>query len=200
MKKLLFILLISIILAGSAYAGSDNIEINGADFKIPSKYLGGEFDDNEYKLDNIFSIKCIDDDVAGTIGLWAVESDSSENLNIKNHPVRHYCQYNRYVGSNHSHAYFASGESVYEIAWTDEEITGDIEKLIENTPESKIDDDRFYNALDESVKIYKENKNSNLNQEAEYNYIEAKYHSQQSPNTPDDTRFKQILFTYYLNR
>ena len=65
---------------------------------------------------------------------------------------------------------------------------------------SKIDEDAFYNALDASVKIYKENKISKLNHEAEYNYLEAKHSPQQSQNNHDDARFKQILFTYYLNR
>lgn len=200
MKKIIVILFIIIILAGCSYAGSDKVEINGVDFEIPSKYSGGKTAGEEYRMDNVFSIRCIDDDAAGSIGLWAVEKDSSEDLNLKNHPVRHYCQYNSHVGDNHSHAYFASGESIYEIAWTGEEITRDIEKMIENTPESKIDEDAFYNALDASVKIYKENKISKLNHEAEYNYLEAKHSPQQSQNNHDDARFKQILFTYYLNR
>lgn len=199
MKKILIITIITLLFVSCAYASSDHAEINGIDFKIPSQYQGGELDDDEYELDNVFSIRCIDDDVGSKIGLWAVEKDFSEDLNIDNHPVRHYYQYNKYVDGNHSHAYFASDESVYEIAWVGEEITSDIEKLIKNTPESKIDDESFYNALDESVSIYKQEKIDKLNNEAEYNYLEAKLQSNSHP-THDDTRFKQILYTYYLNR
>ena len=182
---------------GCAYA-NDTIKINNVEFEIPEKYTDGELDDNQYRLDNIFSIRCIDDDVAKAIGLWASESESSEDLDIGNHPVRHFCQYNKYVDGNHSHAYFTSGKSVYEISWNGKEIDRDIEKLIKNTPKSKIDEDSFYKALDKSLDIYKEQKKDKLNQESEYNYIEAKYSSQQD--SYDDTRFKQILFTYYLNK
>lgn len=197
MKKILLILLIATLLIGCVYA-TDNIKINDIEFKIPEKYSGGELNDNQYRLDNIFSIRCIKDDIAKAIGLWASESESSEDLKIGNHPVRHFCQYNKYVDGNHSHAYFASGKSVYEISWKGNEIDSDIEKLIKNTPKSKINEDDFYNALDKSLDIYKEQKKDKLNQESEYNYIESKYSSQKD--SPDDTRFRQILFTYYLNK
>lgn len=199
MKKLLPIIIVSLFLLSCVYASADNININGANFKIPSPYQGGEFDDDSYELENIFSIRCIDDNIAKEIGLWATEKDFSEDLNINKHPVRHFSQYNKYVGGNNSHAYFASGDSIYEIAWVGEEINSDIEKLINNTPESEIDDDSFYNTLDESVEIYKQDKIDRLNQDAEYNYLEAKYQSQQ-PQKPDDTRFKEILLTHYSNR
>lgn len=200
MKKILIILIASLILLSCAYASTSSIEVNGIEFKLPEKYQGGDLDDDKYELDNVFSIRCIDDDVAGKIGLWAVEKDFSEDLNIDNHPVRHYCQYNRYVSGNHSHAYFASGESVYEISWVGSEIDSDIEKLIKNTPSSNIDEESFYKSLDESVKIYKQEKIEKLNREANYNYLEAKYSSQINHQKTDDTRFKEILFTYYFNR
>lgn len=196
MRKILIMLTLTIFLAGSTYA----IDINGVEFDIPSQYQGGEMDDGEYDLDNVFSIRCVDDNVARAIGLWAEEQEFSEDTNIENHPVRHYCQYNPYVRGNHSHAYFVSGKSVYEIAWTGEEITSDIEKLIKNAPESEIDDDAFYSALDESYNIYKQDKIDRLNEDGEYNTLEAKYQSKTHQNTPDDTRFKEILYTYYLNK
>lgn len=189
-------LTLTIFLAGSTYA----IDINGVEFDIPSQYQGGEMDDGEYDLDNVFSIRRVDDNVARAIGLWAEEQEFSEDTNIENHPVRHYCQYNPYVRGNHSHAYFVSGKSVYEIAWVGEEITSDIEKLIKNAPESEIDDDAFYSALDESYNIYKQDKIDRLNEDGEYNTLEAKYQSKTHQNTPDDTRFKEILYTYYLNK
>ena len=178
MKRILVATLLAALLVGCVYASTQPIEINGASFEIPSKYQGGKLTDNSYSLDNNFSIKCIDDDVCGKIGLWATEKDFSEDMTLKNHPVRHFSQYNKYVGGNHSHAYFASNHSIYEISWTGKEINKDIEKLIENTPESEINDDAFYSALDEAVNIYKQQKIDKLNQEAEYNYLEAKYHSQ----------------------
>ena len=138
MKKIFIILCGAILLLGCCYATDSAVEINSAEFEIPSKYQGGEFNGLEYKLDNTFSIRCVDDNIANAIGLWASESDFSEDLNINNHPVRHFCQYNKYVEGNHSHAYFLSGESVYEIAWTGKEINTDIEKLIKNTPKSEI--------------------------------------------------------------
>lgn len=196
MRKILIMLTLTIFLAGSTYA----IDINGVEFDIPSQYQGGEMDDGEYDLDNVFSIRCVDDNVARAIGLWAEEQEFSEDTNIENHPVRHYCQYNPYVGGNHSHAYFVSGKSVYEIAWTGEEITLDIEKLIKNAPESEIDDYAFYSVLDESYNIYKQDKIDRLNEDGEYNTLEAKYQSKTHQNTPDDTRFKEILYTYYLNK
>ena len=120
---------------------------------ITSQYHRGEFNSNENELDNTFSIRCIDDNLANAIGLWVSESEFSEDLNINNHPVRHFCQYNKYVEDNHSHAYFLSGKSVYEIAWTGKEINSDVEKLINNTPKSEIDEDAFYDALDISLDI-----------------------------------------------
>lgn len=128
--------------------------------------------------------------------MWATEKDFSEDITINNHPVRHFSQYNKYVGGNLSHAYFASNHSIYEISWTGKEINKDIEKLIENTLESEINDDAFYSALDESVNIYKQQKIDKLNQEAEYNYLEAKYHSQTHQEKSDDAITKEILFTY----
>ena len=142
--------------------------------------------------------KVIDDDISKFIGLWATENDFSENVMIGDHPVRHYYSYNEYVHNNMSHAYFASEDSIYEIKWMGEEITPDIEKLIKNTPASKIDKDTFYNTLDESIDMYKEQKIVKLNQDSEYNYLEAKHQSQSSPqNTHDDTKFNRILLTYY---
>lgn len=150
-------------------------------------------------MDNEFSIRCVDDDIIQAMGLWASECESSKDSNIDNHPVRHFCQYHQYVGGDHSYAYFASGQSVYEISWVGDKINSDIKKLIKNTPQSEIDDDAFYNALDKSVDLYKQQRKDKLNQEAEYNYLKSKY-SSSNPKTHDDTRFRQILYTYYLNR
>lgn len=197
MKKYLAMIFIITIMSGCVYAISESIEINGTSFEIPPKYQGGELKNNKYSLDNNFSIKCIDDDVCGNIGFWASEKDFSEDINIGGHPVRHFCQYNRYVEGNHSHAYFASNHSIYEISWMDKEINKDIEKLIKNTPKSKIDDDAFYSALDEATSIYKQQKIDELNQDAEYNYLEAKYNSQLHQDTNDDDHLKRIIMTYY---
>ena len=198
MKRILLILLIIFLLANCVNA-SEKIEINDVKFEIPSKCSGGEISDKEYELDNEFSIRCVDDDIIQAMGLWASECESSKDINIDKHPVRHFCQYNRYVGGDHSHAYFASGQSVYEISWVGDKINSDITKLIKNTPQSEIDDDAFYTALDKSVDLYKQQRKDKLNQEAEYNYLESKY-SSSNPKTHDDTRFRQILYTYYLNR
>ena len=197
MKKIFIILSIGLLIMGCAYASNSHVNINGIDFELPEKYQGGEEKNRGYELDNVFSIRCIDDNPINAIGLWAAEKDFSEDSNIAGHPVRHYCQYNQYVNGNHSHAYFASGESVYEISWTGSQIDADIEKLIKNTPKSKIDDDAFYGALDKSVHIYKELKKDQLNKDSEYNYLEAKYNSQVNQQKPDDTRLKEILLTYY---
>lgn len=199
MKKIFIILALTILLTGFAYAADSTVDINGIEFKIPSKYTGGDLTGGEYKLNNIFSIRCIDDNVSNAIGLWAVEKDFSEDINIGNHPVRHFCQHNRYVNGNHSHAYFTSGKSVYEISWVGDEITPEIEKLIEETPKSEIDDNAFYSALDKSVESYKEIRIDKLNRDGEYNYLEAKYQSNQQK-TPDDARFKEILLTYSYGR
>ena len=200
MKRIIITLSLMILLLGCCYATDSTVKINGAEFEIPPQYQGGEYNGNEYELDNTFSIRCVDDNVANAIGLWASESEFSEDLNINSHPVRHFCQYNKYVEGNHSHAYFLSGESVYEIAWKGKEINSDIEKLINNTQKSEIDDDAFYDALDISLDIYKEQRKDKLNKEAEYNYLEAKYQTQSQQDNHGDTRFKQILYTYYLNK
>lgn len=198
MKKLLIILLFTSLILTCTYASPSEVDINGVEFKLPFKYQGGELKDNEYELKDTFSIECIDDNVPTAIGLWATESESSEDITIGYHPVRHFCQYNEYINAYHSHAYFVSGESAYEISWTGKQIDEDIEKLINNTPKSKIDADTFYTVLDKSVDIYKLQKIDKLNQEAEYNYLEAKYQFQSSQQkAPDDTRFKEILTTYH---
>lgn len=198
MKKIFISLTLAILIIGSTYAGNSTVTINDIDFDLPSKYHGGEMINGNYKLENVFSICCIDDDISKFIGLWATENDFSENVMIGDHPVRHYYSYNEYVHNNMSHAYFASEDSIYEIKWMGEEITPDIEKLIKNTPASKIDKDTFYNTLDESIDMYKEQKIVKLNQDSEYNYLEAKHQSQSSPqNTHDDTKFNRILLTYY---
>lgn len=197
MKKMLILTVIIILIFNCANATSDSIEINGINFEIPDRYHGGELGDEMYQLDNIFSIRCIDDDVGGAIGLWAVENDSSEDMNIDNHPIRHFIQYNTHVGGNHSHAYFASGDSIYEIAWAGKEINKDIERLIKNTPESEMDNNTFYSTLDEETNIYKQQKIDELNQDAEYNYLEAKFHSQPFQDRSDNSRIKEILLTSY---
>lgn len=197
MKKSLIVMTIALMLMACVHAESSTVKINGTDFEIPDKYQGGDLKANSYKLDNIFSIRCIDDDVIGAIGLWAAEKDFSEDANIACHPVRHYCQYNRYVGGNHSHAYFASGNSIYEIGWTGKEINLDIKKLIENAPKSEMDEDAFYNMLDKSADIYKEVEKDRLNSDGEYNYLEAKYSSQSNQPHTDNTRIKEILLAYY---
>lgn len=190
----------SIFLLGCVCAEENTVEINGISFEIPAQYLGGEKTADSYELDNNFSIRCVDENVPKAIGLWAEENDYAKDLIIGNHPVRHYCQYNEYVGGNHSHAYFASDESVYEISWVGDAIPKDIKKLIKNTPDSKIDNDAFYGALDKSIELYKIEKIDKLNQEAEYNYLEAKYQSKLSQQSNDDTRFKEILITYSNGR
>lgn len=190
MKKIIFTLLILTASIGCVYA--QNIEINSVEFELPSKYSNGELYNDIYRLDNQFSIRCIDDNVPDAIGLWAEEAESQDDLNIGSHPVRHYVQYIRHVNGNHSHAYFTSGKSAYEISWTGCEITEDIKNLIEKTPKSEIDDDTFYNVLNESYRIYKQEKIDRLNKDSEYNYIEAKYSNQKQ----DSNKFRQILITY----
>lgn len=198
MKKIFIALTLAILIMGFAYASNSTVTINDVEFKLPSEYQGGKMTNGNYKLENIFSICCINDDVAKFIGLWATENDFSEDVIIADHPVRHYCSYNEYVHGNMSHAYFASEDSIYEIKWTGEEITPDIEKLIKNTPESKIDSDVFYNTLDESIDMYKEQKIVKLNQDAEYNYMEAKHQSQSDQqDSHDNTKFNRILLTYH---
>lgn len=197
MKKIFIALTLAALIMGCAYASNSTVIINDVDFKIPPKYQGGEIVNGNYRLNNTFSISCIDD-VPNVIGLWATEKEFSEDLNIANHPVRHYCSYNKYVDGNLSHAYFVSGKSTYEIKWTGKEITSDIENLIKNTPKSNMSDDAFYNMLDKYIDIYKEQKIEKLNQDSEYNYLEANYNALASHhNTPDDTRFNRILLSYH---
>lgn len=199
MKRIIITSTLILLVMCCAYASDSTVEINRIDFEIPEKYLGGELNDNEYELEDIFSIRCIDDNIPNAIGLWAEEHDYTKDLTIDNHPVRYFYQYNEYVHDNQSHAYFVSEDSVYEITWTGNEITDDIEKLIKNTPSSNIDEDGFYNALDISYELYKADKIEKLNQDAQYNNLEAKYHSLSKDNNNDDTRFKEILITYYNN-
>lgn len=197
MKRIMVALTLTILLMSFVYAGS-NVKVNDAEFSLPPKYHGGELDNNSYRLNNTFSIRCIDENVASAIGLWASEKEFEEDLDISNHPVRHFYQHNPYVNDYHSHAYFASGKSVYEIAWTGKEINRDIENLIKNTSPSEISEDAFYNALDKSIDIYKEQKINQLNQDEEYNYQESKYQSKlHEQQTSDNSRFNQILLTYY---
>ena len=193
-------MILTVLFVGCAYGQNHStVEINGVEFNIPDKYMGGELKNGKYQLDNIFSIRCIDDDMANAIGLWAEESDLSSNLTIGKHPVRHYCQYNQYVKGNNSHAYFTSGNSAYEISWLGNEIDQDIVNLINNTPDSEISADDFYNALDNSFKIYKQQKIDKLNSDGEYNYLNAKYKSSYSKHdVRDDTKFKEILLTYHM--
>lgn len=199
MKRLFLILIVTSLLVGCVHAG-EKIEINGAEFELPAKYSWGESDNNSYELNDTFSIRCIDNNAPKAIGLWASECDSSEDLNIEGHPVRHFYQYNEHVHDNQSHAYFVSGDSAYEIVWTGSEIDGDIKKVIESAPQSEIADDDFYSGLDVCLDIYKEQRKEQLNRDGEYNYLEAKYKSQSDNQPQDDTRFKEILFTYYVNR
>ena len=196
MKKIVIMSTLILLLMCCAYADDSTVEINEIEFEIPDTYQSGELDNNEYELENIFSIRCVDDNVPKAIGLWAEEHDFTKDLTIDNHPVRYFCQYNEYVHDNYSHAYFVSGNSVYEIAWAGNEITDDIEKLIKNTPPSNINEDAFYNTLDMSYDIYKVEKIEKLNQDAQYNNLEAKYHSLSQDNN-DNTRFKELLITYY---
>lgn len=199
MVKKIFIPLIAIILIGGVWAQNDsNITLNNVNFEIPSKYQGGELDNNRYELKNEFSIECVDENLEKHIGLWACEKDYEKNLTIGKHPVRYYCQYNQYIHDNQSHAYFASGDSVFEVVWTGNEITKKIEDMIRNTPPSKIDNDAFNYVLDKSIELYKKERTYKLNQDSEYNYLETKYKSSQfKDRKQEDTHFKEILLTYY---
>lgn len=178
MKKILIILIAILMFIGCVYAQDNTtVEINGVSFEIPEKYQGGHTYRNGYSAD-YFHLTCIDDDIPKSIGLWAREKDYEENLTISNHPVKFYCQYNPSSKDNYSHAYFASGNSVYEIGWLGNNITSDIEKLIESTPPSKISDDDFYDLLDISYEIYKIERLQQDEFDAQYNYLEAKYMEQ----------------------
>ncbi len=197
MKRILLTVTLTILLM-SFVCASSTVKVNDAEFSLPPKYQGGELNNNSYRLNNTFSIRCIDENIPDAIGLWASEKEFEENSDIDNHQVRHFYQYNTYVGGYHSHAYFASGKSIYEITWTGKEINGDIEMLIKNTPPSEIKKDAFDYALNKSIDIYKEQKINQLNQDGEYNYMEAKYQSQlHEQQTPDDRKLNQILLTYY---
>ena len=198
MKKILIICAATLLLLAGVSAADSNIKINDITFEIPEKYQGGDLSDDEYEIEDVIKIRCVDDNIVKAMGLWAEENDFREDISIDNHPVRHFTQYSQSLHDNFSHAYFASQESVYEIAWTGGEITKDIKKIIKSTPESDISDDDFYRGLDASYDIYKQQKKEKLNRDGEYNYLEAKYSSQDTPE--DDTRFKEILYTYYLNR
>ncbi len=190
MKKILIILIAAAMLAGCIYAQNTTVEINGASFEIPEKYQNGHTYKDGYTSDT-FHITCVDDNLAKQIGLWAREKDYEENLTIAGHPARHYCQYK----DNYSHVYFASGNFIYEISWTGNNITPDIEKLIKNTPPSKINEDEFHSILDESIKTYKIIKKQQDETDAEYNYLESKYHESLSDKNPDDRRTKELLIT-----
>lgn len=196
MKRLIILAIFCFLLVGCAYA-NESVELNGVEFKIPPKYQNGELTDSKYKLDDTFSIRCIDGKIPKAIGLWASESEYEKDLTISGHPVRHYCQHNEYVGGDHSHAYFVSENSTYEISWIGKNITKDIRQIIKSTPKSKMEKDEFYSVLDESVEIYKQDKIERLNDDAKFNYIDAKYKSQNSYPDRDDTRLKEIILTKY---
>ncbi len=199
MKKIFMILILSVLLVGFAYADNDTFNINNATFKIPPKYQGGEFQHGSYRLDGNFSIRCVDDDIPKAIGLWAAEQDFQEDISITNHPVRHFYQYDRYFEGNYSHAYFASGKSVYEISWVGEKIDGNIKKLIEDTPPSNISDDDFFGLLNVSFEIYKLEKLKQDEYDAQYNHMEAKYNEQLRQEKIDqlhDNRMKELWITY----
>lgn len=201
MKKMFLILTLSIFLMSCVYANENTIQINDIDFEIPAKYQNGELYNGKYQLNKNFSISCIDDNISKSIGLWAREQKFSEDIEIENHPVRHFSQYNKYVKGNHSHAYFASGKSVYEISWVGKEINRDIEKLIKDTPPSEISNTDFYNLLDESFKIYKQEKAVQYESDAQYNNLEAKYNSQLKESQLEQQKhgsdMNKILLTYY---
>lgn len=194
-KKFVFLIIFLIIGSVSAQNNS-SIDINGVNFEIPDEYLGGDKITDGYRFENIFSIYCIDEDIPRYVGLWANEKDYAKNLTINNHPVRYYYQYNSYVNDNDSHAYFASGDSIYEISWIGNEINPRIDKIISETPKSNIDYDTFNNILDESIDIYKEQRVTKLNQDAKYNYLETKILENNIENF-DDERTKELM--YMLN-
>lgn len=195
MKKILIILIAAVILVGCVYAQNNTtVEINGVSFEIPEKYQNGHAYKEGYTADT-FHIICVDDDLPKQIGLWAREKDYENNLTVSDHPARHYYQYNSYDKDNYSHVYFASGNSIFEISWLGNNITQDIEELIKNTPPSKISGDGFYSMLDESIKTYKIIKSQQDEMDADYNYLEAKYHESLSDKNPDDRRTKELLIT-----
>ncbi len=48
--------------------------------------------------------------------------------------------------------------------------------------------------------IYKQQKIDKLNKDSDYNYLEAKYNSQLDQQEQGNTRLKEILLTYYVNK
>ncbi|WP_407421652.1 hypothetical protein [Methanobrevibacter sp.] len=201
MKKIFLILILSIFLMSCVFASGNNVEINGIDFKIPVQYQGGELYNGKYRLYNNFTISCIDGNVPKSIGLWAREHKFSEDVEIGDHPVRHFSQYNQAVKGNHSHAYFASGKSIYEISWAGKEINEDIENLIKDAPSSEISSADFYNCLDESFDTYKQGKIKQDEFDAQYDDLEAGYNSQLKESdigqNKHENNMNKILLTYH---
>ena len=173
------------------------VTVNGVDFNLTKEYLGGENKTDGYQVNNTFGIFCIDDMMPQKIGFWDRESDYSEDLEIGNHPVRYYYSYNKYVSDNMSHAYFTSGDSFYEIFWVGNNITPDIEKLIRNTPDSKIDSDSFYSIVNESIDTYVQSRNERLNYDSQYNYYESRSSQQDNSKGYNDEKIRELLISYY---
>ena len=70
MTKKILIILITLVFISSVWAQNEStVNINGINFEIPPKYQNGEFENNRYRLENQFSIECIDDNIPKHIGL-----------------------------------------------------------------------------------------------------------------------------------
>lgn len=200
MFKKICVLFVFLILVSSFMVTISAVDVNGIDFKIPNKYLGGETKSDGYQLENIFGIFCIDDNLPQRVGFWASESDHNDSLDIDNHPVRYYYSYNQYVSDNMSHAYFSSGNSFYEIFWVGNQITPDIEKLIKDTPDSEIGNDSFNSIVDNAIDTYIKDRDDQLSYDSLYNDYEARSSSKSGYGKTNYDRLREGYITFYNNR
>lgn len=145
--KRIFLMLIFFLLISPLSA----VEIRGVDFEIPDKYSGGELKSYGYIFNNedTFSILCIDFLMPTKFDEWNIESLSSENITVGSHEAVHYVN-----KKNISHLIFSVGDSIFCISWNSSKITPEIEKLVNDSPNSNLTSQQFHSKLENELAEY----------------------------------------------
>ena len=153
MKRIIIILLILVFLLPVCAGAESTVNVDGVDFTIPQKYSGGELTDSCYMLNNAYTFRILSLASEKNLKLnFGYDSSSDDVLDIRESYVGGHNAvviYSNKTICEHEvvSIYYACGDKIFVISYNGSEVTPEIEKMIENTPESSISGETLYNTL-----------------------------------------------------
>ena len=134
---------------------SDNttVSVDGVDFAVPQEYSGGDLRDSSYMVDNAYTFRILSlsdyDNLKFNFGRDSLDEDVTDIVEscIGGHDA--VVIYTDESACQHEvvSIYFAVGDKIFVISYDGSEVTPEIENMIENTPDSSMSGETFYNKL-----------------------------------------------------